>query len=96
MPIPVSTSIVAMGVGWKSVGGQLLASAVLMLSGHQDTGLRSRVAAFFSFFMAIAFSVSALITAIRAGLLAGAAICVVVLCLEAWLVRHWWNRIPSA
>ena len=50
MAIAVSTSIVGLSVmGWRSVGGQLLASAVLMLSGHQDVGLRARFGAAFWF-----------------------------------------------
>jgi len=50
---------------WKSVGGQLLASGVLLLSGHQDIGLRARVGAVFGFLMAIAFGISALVTEMR-------------------------------
>jgi len=45
------------------VGGQLLASAVLLLSGYQDVGLRARMGAAFGFFMAIAFGISALVSA---------------------------------
>ena len=51
MAIAVSTPILALGVtGWKSVGGQLLASGVLLLSGHQDMGLRARGGSAFGFF----------------------------------------------
>lgn len=75
MTVGLSTSVLALSVaGWKSVGGQLLASGVLLLSGHQDIGLRARMGAAFGFFMAIAFGISALITAIRASLWYAAAI----------------------
>ena len=91
MPIPISASIVAIGAGWESVGGQLLASGVLLLSGHQDIGLRARMGAFFWFFMALAFAVSALGTAVSARLWGGVAICAAVLYFESWLVRRWWT-----
>jgi hypothetical protein len=61
-------------------GGQLLASGVLLLSGYQDIGVRARMGAAFWFFMAIAFGISALITAIRVTLSYAAAICAMVLC----------------
>lgn len=97
MAIAASAAVLALSAtGWKSVGGQLLASGVLLLSGLQDIGLRSRIGAFFWFFMALAFAVSALGTAIWASLWGGAAICAVFLCLEGWLVRRWWNRGTSA
>jgi len=95
MPILLSTFVLAIGLGWKSVGGQLIASGVLLLSGYQDMGLRARIGGFYWFFMAFAFAISALGTAIWASLWAGAAICAVVLCFETWLVRRWWNRKPS-
>ena len=57
MPISVSTFVAATGPGWKSVGGQLLASGVLLLSGYQDMGFRNRGGAPFWFFVALAFSV---------------------------------------
>jgi hypothetical protein len=95
MPISVSTFVVAMGPGWKPVGGQLLASGVLLLSGYQDMRLRARSGAFFGFFIGFAFGLSALGTAIWEGLWGGAAICTVVLCFESWLVRHWCNRRTS-
>lgn len=81
-----------MGTGWQSLGGQLLASGVLLISGYQDIGLRARIGAGFGFFMAVAFATSALTTAIWATLWSGAAICVVALCLESWLIRRWRNR----
>jgi hypothetical protein len=96
MPILISTSTVAMGAGWKSVGGQLLASGVLLLSGYQDIGLRTRVGAAFGFFMALAFGISALVTAMRANLSYAAAICAVVLCSEILLILRWWLRRTSA
>jgi len=74
------------------VGGQLLASGVALLSGHQDIGLRARIGAAFGLFMAVAFAISALVTALLAKLWSGAAICSVVLCVEIWLTRHWWSR----
>ena len=83
MVISVNSFVIALvGTGWKSVGGQLLASGVLMLSGHQDIGLRARMGAAFRFFMAIAFGISALITAIRENLPYAVAFCTVVLCSE--------------
>jgi len=50
----------------------------------------------FGFFMAIAFGISALVTAIRADLWYAAAICVVVLCSETLLILRWWLRRTSA
>jgi hypothetical protein len=96
MRIAIITFVVATGPGWKSVGGQLLASGVALLSGHQDIGLRARSGAFFGFFMALAFGVSALGTAVWGRLWGGAAICVVVLWFERWLIIRWWNRGTSA
>jgi hypothetical protein len=97
MAISVSTSVLALGgTGWKSVGGQLLASGVLLLCGHQDMGSRTHIGATFWFFMAIAFGISALVAAIRANLWCAAAICAVVLCSETWLILRWWRRRTSA
>jgi hypothetical protein len=96
MPILLSTFVLAMGLGWKSVGGQLLASGILLLSGYQDMGLRARIGGFFGFFMAFAFAISALGTAIWARLWGGAAICAVVLCFETWLILRWRHRRTSA
>jgi hypothetical protein len=93
MAISVNPSFIALvGAGWKSVGGQLLASVVLLLGGNQDLGLRSRMGAAFGFFMAIAFGISALVTAIRVNLRGGAAICAMVLCSETFLILRWWLR----
>ena len=97
MAISVSAVVLASGAtGWKLVGGQLLASGVLLLSGHQDIGLRARMGAAFGFFMAIAFGISALVTAMRENLWYAAAICVAVLCSETLLILRWWIRRTSA
>jgi hypothetical protein len=97
MAISVNLSAIALvGTGWKSVGGQLLASGVLLLSGHQDIGLRARMGAALGFFMAIAFGISALVTAIQANLSYAAFICAVVLCSETLLILRWWLRRTSA
>jgi len=97
MAISVSTSVLAFGgTGWESVGGQLLASGVLLLSGYQDIGLRARIGAVFGFFMALAFGISALGTAVWARLWGGTAICAAVLCFETWLILRWWRRRTSA
>jgi hypothetical protein len=97
MAIAESTVFLASTItGWKSVGGQLLASGVLLLSGHQDIGLRARMGATFGFSMAIAFGISALITAIRGNLWYGAATCAAVLCSETLLILRWLLRRKSA
>ena len=97
MAIAGSAAVLALGAtGWKSVGGQLLASGVLMLSGYQDLGLRIRIGAAFWFFMALAFGISALVTAVRARLWGGPIICAVVLCLEILLILRWSFRRTSA
>jgi hypothetical protein len=69
---------------------------VLLLGGYQDIGLRARMGAAFGFFMAIAFGISALISAIRANLSYAAAICAMVLCSETLLILRWWLRRTSA
>ena len=74
----------------------LLASGVLLLRGHQDIGLLAQMGAAFGFFMAIAFGISALVTAIRGNLRYGAAICAVVLCSETLLILRWLLRRTSA
>jgi hypothetical protein len=66
MLIAITTLIVAMAAGWQLLGGQLLASGVLLLCGHQDNRLGTRMGAGFWFFMALAFGISALVTAISA------------------------------
>jgi hypothetical protein len=97
MAISVNPAVMALvGTGWKSVGGQLLASGVLLLSGYQDLGLRSRMGAAFGFFMAFAFGISALVTAVRARLWGGPEICAVILCLEICLILRWSSRRTSA
>jgi hypothetical protein len=91
----VGTFIAAIGAGWMPLGGQLLASGVTLLSGHQDLGLRARIGAAFWFFMALAFGISALITAICAKIWGGVAICTVVLFVETWLILRWRRRRTS-
>jgi hypothetical protein len=95
MPIAIITFVVALGGRWQSVAGQLLASGVLFVSGYQDTGLRARIGASFWFFMALAFGISALATAIWAKVWGGAAICVVALCFESWFILRWWRRTSA-
>ena len=90
--MPIVLTVVVTGTHWQSVGGQLLASGVLLLSGYQDIGLRARIGAAFGFFMALAFGLSALATAIGTKLWGGAAICAAVLCLEACLILRRWRR----
>ena len=94
MPIAIMV-IVAMGATWKALGGQLLASGVLLLSGYQDIGLRARIGAAFGFFMALAFGISALATAIWTKFWGGAAICAVVLCFETRLILRYRSRRTS-
>ena len=97
MAISISASFPALsGTAWEPVAGQLLASAVLLLSGHQDMGLRARIGATFWFFMALAFAISALVTALVVKLWGGAVICVAALCLETWSILRWWTRRTSA
>ena len=97
MAISVNPAVIVwVGTGWKSVLGQLLASAVLLLSGYQDIGLRVRIGAAFGFFMALAFGISGLITAIRANLSHAAAVCAGVLCFEILLILRWSFRRTSA
>jgi hypothetical protein len=84
--------VVSIGAAWKALGGQLLASGVLLLSGYQDRGLRARIGAAFGFFMALAFGISALATAVWAKLWGGAAICAVVLGFETYLILRWRSR----
>jgi hypothetical protein len=50
----------------------------------------------FGFFMAIAFGISALITAIRVNVSYAATICAIVLCSEILLILRWWLRRTSA
>src|ERR1700704_5254510 len=96
MAISASMSVLVLGsAGWESVGGQLLASGVLLLSGYQDIGLRARMGAAFGFFMAVAFGISALASSIRGNLRYAAALCVLVLCCETLLILRWWVRSTS-
>jgi hypothetical protein len=96
MPIAIITVIVAVRGNWQSVGGQLLASGVLLVCDYQDIGLRARIGAAFWFFMALAFGISSLATAMWARVWGGAAICAVALCFETWLILRWWSRRTSA
>jgi hypothetical protein len=97
LTISVNPSVIArVGTGWKSVGGQLLVSGLALLSGRQDIGLRARMGAAFGFFMAIAFGISALATAIQTNLSYAAVICAVVLFSETFLILRWWLRRTSA
>jgi hypothetical protein len=97
MAISENPAVIAfLGAAWKSVGGQLLASGVILLSGHQDLGLRAHMGAALGFFIALAVGISALITAIRADLPYAVAICAVVLCSELVLILRWWLRRTSA
>jgi hypothetical protein len=75
----------------QSLEGQLLASGVLLACGYLDIRFRNAGAAFW-FFMALAFGVSALVTGIRGQLWSGVGIGVVVVCVEALLVRRWWTK----
>jgi hypothetical protein len=69
---------------------------VCLASGHQDSGSRPGIGAAFGFFMASAFGISALATAIWTKVWVGVAACVVALCFEGWLILRWWNRRTSA
>jgi hypothetical protein len=64
MAISMSMFVLAMSGAGRLVGGLLLTSAVIMVSVHQDLSLRVWIGAVFGFFMAIAFGISALVTAI--------------------------------
>src|SRR5271156_582183 len=76
MLIAMTAFIAAMGAGWQPIGGQLLASGVMLLCGHQDIRLGTRMGTGFWFFMALAFGISALVTATWAKVWWGSAICV--------------------
>jgi hypothetical protein len=80
------------GIGaswWWSIAGQLLTSAVILVSIRQDLGLRTRMGAAFGIFMALAFGFSALVTSICLKLRSGVAICAVILCFEILLILRW-------
>ena len=95
MTISMSMSVVALN-GAGLVGGLLLTSAVIMLSVHQDFGLKVWIGAFLGFFLALVFGISALVEAIRVNLRGGAAICAAVLCYEILLTLRWSLRRTSA
>jgi hypothetical protein len=90
--VPLTTYIAGMGASLWSVGGPLLASVVIVLSVIQDLELRVRIGAALGSLVAIAFVISALVTAIRGNLRGGAAICGVVLCFETLLLLRWIRR----
>jgi hypothetical protein len=90
----ITFSVAATGK-WGSVGGQLLASVVLLASGYQDIGPRSRIGSSFGFFMALAFGVSALITSFRAKSWSAVAICIMAIFVEGWLILRWRRRISD-
>jgi preprotein translocase subunit SecG len=90
--VQVVTYIADMDTHWWSVAGQLLASVVILLSVYQDLGLRARVGAALGSFMAAAFGISALVSAVRANFRSGAAICVLVLFFETGLILRWLLR----
>jgi hypothetical protein len=87
--VPITTYIAGMGASWQWMAGQLLVSALASLSVCQDLGLRIRLGAVFWFLIALAFGISALVTAIRSNLRFAPAICVVLLCSET-LLSLWW------
>jgi len=93
--MPIAMYIAGIGTGWWWVAGQLLASAVILVSVKQDIGLGTRVGAALGILMATAFGISALITAIHGNIRGGVAICGVVLCLEACLILRWGLRRQS-
>lgn len=84
--MPITTYIARIDASWQSVAGQLLVSVLAALSVCQDLGLRIRLGAVFWFLIALAFGISALVTAIRSNLRFAPAICVVVLCFETLLI----------
>ena len=92
MLLAKATIIASLGAGWQALVGRLLASGVMLLSGHQDIRLGSRMGAGFWLFMALAFDISALAAAISMKIWCGALVCVVVLCFETWLILRSWNR----
>ena len=87
--MPIATYIAGMRAGWWAVAGQLLTSAVILLSVKQDLGLRSRTGAALGIFMALLFGISALVTAIDLKLRGGVAICAVIFCFEILLILRW-------
>jgi hypothetical protein len=93
--VPLSTFIAATRVSLELLVGQLVASGVLLLSGHQDLRLRSPLGAAFWFFLAMVFAISALITAIEANLWA-VWICAAVLCFGMWMILRWILRSRSS
>ena len=87
--MPITTYIAGIGASWWSIAGQLLTSAVILVSVRQDLGLRTRMGAVFGIFMALAFGISALVTAISLKLQSGVAISAVIVCFETLLILRW-------
>jgi hypothetical protein len=87
--------VAGVGASWWWVAGQLLASAVILVSVKQDLVLGTRVGAALGILMATAFGISALISAIHGNIRGAVAICGVVLCFEAWLILRWILRRQS-
>ncbi len=95
MGISMSASVLILSDAAWLVVGLLFTSAVIMVSVHQDLRLRVWIGVVLGFFMAIAFGISALVTAIRVNFRGGAAICAVVLCCEILLIVRWSLRRTS-
>jgi hypothetical protein len=87
--VPITMYVAGVGASWWWVVGQLLTSAVILVSVKQDLGLGTRVGAALGILIATAFGISALITAIHGNIRGGVAICAVVLCFETWLILRW-------
>jgi hypothetical protein len=87
--VPITTYVAAIGASWWSIAGQLLTSAVILVSVRQDLGLRTRVGAAFGIFIALAFGISALLTAISVKLRSGVAICAVIVGFEFFFILRW-------
>ena len=92
---PIITYIAGAGASWQLMAGQLLVSGLAVLSVCQDLGLRIRLGAVFWLLIALAFGISALVTAILSNLRFAPAICVVVLCAEALLILRWATKKKS-
>ena len=94
MAISISMYVLALN-GAGLVGGLLLTSAVIMLSVHQDLGLKVWIGAFFGFFMALVFGFSALVEAIRVNLRGGAAFCMFCVSVQRSAGRSEISRVNS-
>jgi hypothetical protein len=87
--VSIATSIAGIAASWWLVAGQLLVTAVMLVSIKQDLQLRALIGAVFGLFMVIVFGISALFTAIRGNLRGGVWLCAVVLCFEILLIVRW-------